>query len=66
MGAGNAVGVIASGEVKVLVVASGARLPNYPDLPIIAETLPGFTASGLVAPHGTSAAIVQKINADCG
>jgi tripartite-type tricarboxylate transporter receptor subunit TctC len=60
-------GVVASGEVKLLAVASPSRLPNYPDLPTVAETLPGFTASGwsiLVAPHGTPAPIVQKINAD--
>ncbi len=60
-------GVVASGEAKLLAVASVSRLPNYPDLPTVAETLPGFTASGwsiLVAPHGTPAAIVQKINAD--
>jgi tripartite-type tricarboxylate transporter receptor subunit TctC len=60
-------GVVASGEVKLLAVASPSRLPNDPDLPTVAETLPGFTASGwsiLVAPHGTPAPIVQKINAD--
>src|SRR5215472_976846 len=60
-------GVVASGEVKLLAVAAPKRLPNYPDLPTVSETLPGFTASGwsiLVAPHGTPPAIVQKINAD--
>lgn len=60
-------GVVNSGEVKLLAVASVSRLPNYPDLPTVAETLPGFTASGwsiMVAPHGTPAPIVQKINAD--
>jgi tripartite-type tricarboxylate transporter receptor subunit TctC len=60
-------GVVASGEVKLLAVASVSRLPNYPDLPTVSETLPGFTASGwsiLVAPPRTPAAIVQKINAD--
>jgi tripartite-type tricarboxylate transporter receptor subunit TctC len=60
-------GVVASGEVKLLAVASASRLPNYPDLPTVAETLPGFTASGwsiLVAPHGTATEIVKKINAD--
>jgi tripartite-type tricarboxylate transporter receptor subunit TctC len=60
-------GVIAAGEVKLLAVASAARLPNYPDTPTIAETLPGFTSSGwsiLVAPRGTPPPVVQKINAD--
>jgi len=60
-------GVIASGEIKLLGIASAERLPNYPDTPTIAETIPGFTWSGwsiLVAPHGTPSAIVQKINDD--
>src|SRR5262249_41896465 len=46
---------------------SATRLPNYPDLPTVSETLPGFTASGwsiLVAPKGTPDAIVCKINDD--
>jgi tripartite-type tricarboxylate transporter receptor subunit TctC len=60
-------GAIASGKVGLLAVASASRLANYPDLPTVAETLPGFTASGwsiLVAPHGTPAPIVQRINSD--
>jgi tripartite-type tricarboxylate transporter receptor subunit TctC len=60
-------GVVASGEIKLLGIASAARLPNYPDTPTISETVPGFTSSGwsiLVAPHGTPAAVVQKINDD--
>jgi len=60
-------GAVASGEVKLLAVAAPKRLPNHPDLPTVEETVPGFTASGwsiLVAPHGTPAPIVEKINAD--
>jgi tripartite-type tricarboxylate transporter receptor subunit TctC len=60
-------GVIASGEIKLLAIASAARLPNYPDTPTIAENVPGFTSSGwsiLVAPHGTPPPVVQKINDD--
>jgi tripartite-type tricarboxylate transporter receptor subunit TctC len=60
-------GVIASGEVKLLAIASAARLPNYPDIPTVSESIPGFTSSGwsiLVAPQGTPAAIVRKINDD--
>jgi tripartite-type tricarboxylate transporter receptor subunit TctC len=60
-------GVVASGEVKMLAIASNTRLPNYPDIPTVSETVPGFTASGwsiLVAPHGTPNEIVRKINND--
>jgi tripartite-type tricarboxylate transporter receptor subunit TctC len=58
---------IQSGDVKVIGVASAKRLPNLPDLPTIAETVPGVVSSGwivLMAPAGTPAAIIQKVNAD--
>jgi tripartite-type tricarboxylate transporter receptor subunit TctC len=48
-----------------LAVASTHRLPDFPDLPTVAETLPGFTAGGwqgIVAPLGTPAAAIQKVN----
>jgi len=60
-------GIIAAGEVKLLAVTSTGRLRNYPDTPTVAETVPGFTSSGwsiLVAPKGTPAKLVQKINTD--
>jgi tripartite-type tricarboxylate transporter receptor subunit TctC len=60
-------GFIAAGQVKLLAVASAARLPTYPDTPLLSDTVPGFASSGwsiLVAPKGTPAGIVQKINAD--
>jgi tripartite-type tricarboxylate transporter receptor subunit TctC len=60
-------GVVSSGEIKLIAIASAERLPSYPDTPTIAETIPGFTSSGwsiLVAPHGTPPAVVQKINDD--
>jgi tripartite-type tricarboxylate transporter receptor subunit TctC len=60
-------GIVAAGEVKLLAVTSTARLPNYPDTPTVAETIPDFTSSGwsiLVAPKGTPPDIVGKINGD--
>jgi tripartite-type tricarboxylate transporter receptor subunit TctC len=60
-------GAIESGAIKALAVAAAERLPRMPDLPTVAETLPGFAASGwqvLVAPAGTPDAIVRKVNAD--
>lgn len=60
-------GAMQSGLVKVIGIAAERRLPNYPDLPTIAETIPGFRSAGwlmLMAPAGTPDAIVQKINAD--
>ena len=58
---------IQSGDVRVLGVASAKRLPNLPDLPTIAETVPGVMSSGwilLMAPAGTPDHIIQKVNAD--
>jgi tripartite-type tricarboxylate transporter receptor subunit TctC len=60
-------GVVKSGQVRMLAVATAARLPDYPDIPTASETVPGFTSSGwsvMVAPHGTPAAIVHKVNDD--
>src|SRR5262245_53856509 len=56
-----------SGSVKLIAVASAKRLPEFPDVPTVAETIPGFQATGwavLVAPVGTPAAIVSKISDD--
>ena len=56
-----------SGAVKLIAVASAKRLTEFPDLPTVAETIPGFAATGwqvMVAPVGTPDAIVQKVSAD--
>jgi tripartite-type tricarboxylate transporter receptor subunit TctC len=60
-------GAVAAGNALPLAVASLQRLANFPNVPTVAETLPGFAAVGwqvLVAPAGTPDAIVQKANAD--
>jgi tripartite-type tricarboxylate transporter receptor subunit TctC len=59
--------LVASGKLKLLAVASAHRLSALPDVPTIAETLPGFEAVawfGIVAPPKTPRNIVDKINAD--
>jgi tripartite-type tricarboxylate transporter receptor subunit TctC len=56
-----------SGELKVLGFGSTARIPQYPDVPIIAETLRGFEAAswyGLAAPAGTPRQIVETLSAE--
>jgi tripartite-type tricarboxylate transporter receptor subunit TctC len=61
------VGSVKAGQVKLIAVASPERLPQFPDLPTVAETIPGFAARGwqvLVAPLGTPAPIVSKISVD--
>jgi tripartite-type tricarboxylate transporter receptor subunit TctC len=61
------VGAVKAGQVKLIAVCSAERLPQFPDLPTVAETLPGFSATGwqvLVAPLGTPAPIVSKASID--
>ena len=58
---------IKSGLLKPIAVASAERLPDFPDLPTVAETIPGFAATGwqvMVAPVGAPDAIIQKVSAD--
>jgi tripartite-type tricarboxylate transporter receptor subunit TctC len=55
---------VQSGKLKALAVASRQRATAVPDLPAIAETLPGFDVTsweGILAPAGTPAAVVAKI-----
>ena len=61
------VGAAKAGQVKLIAVAAHERLPQFPDIPTVAETIPGFFATGwqvLVAPLGTPAPIIAKISAD--
>lgn len=58
---------IKSGRLRPLGVSSSDRVEQFPDVPAIAEAVPGydFTAwVGAFAPKGTPAAIVNKLNAD--
>ena len=58
---------IRAGTVTPIAEAAAQRLPEFPDLPTVAETIPGFRAAGwqiLVAPNGTPDAIIQKVSAD--
>jgi tripartite-type tricarboxylate transporter receptor subunit TctC len=64
---GVSLALVQAGKLKLLAVASPSRLPALPDVPTIAETLPGFEAVawfGIVAPPGTPRNIVDVINAD--
>jgi len=57
---------VRSGRLKALAVASARRFPGLPEVPALAESLPGFEAVawfGIVAPPGTPAAIAQKVSA---
>jgi tripartite-type tricarboxylate transporter receptor subunit TctC len=56
---------IKSGKIRAIGVASLERLPTLPDVPTIAETLPGFQGSqwfGVLAPARTPRPIVDRLH----
>jgi tripartite-type tricarboxylate transporter receptor subunit TctC len=61
------VATIRSGQLRGLGVSSLTRHPALPDVPTIAEFVPGFeliTWYGVCAPAGVPTAILDKLNAD--
>jgi tripartite-type tricarboxylate transporter receptor subunit TctC len=55
------------GKVRALAGTGLARSANLPDMPTVAETVPKFEATiwlGLMAPKGTPADVVNKLNAE--
>lgn len=56
---------IRSGKLRLLGVTSAKRVPQFPDAPTIAESLPGYESwgwFGWIAPANTPRDIVQKLN----
>ena len=59
------IGAIKAGKVRALAVASATRSEALPDLPTVADTVPGFEAStwqGIGAPKSMPAEIVERLN----
>ena len=56
---------ITSGRVRLLGIAKATRAPNYPDLPTIAESVPGFSSGGwfgFVAPANVPKEVIAILN----
>jgi tripartite-type tricarboxylate transporter receptor subunit TctC len=59
------IGYVKSGQLRCLAVGTSERLAILPEIPTVAETLPGYDASGwhgLMAPKDVLAQIVEAIN----
>ena len=62
----SASGHITSGKLRALGVTTAERAPSFPDVPAIAETLPGYETyswNALFAPAGTPPEAVARLNA---
>ena len=60
-------GNIKAGKYKPIAITSPNRMPAAPDIPTVAETLPGFSVqpiSGVIVPSATPRGIVHKMSAD--
>src|ERR1700676_2565853 len=55
---------VKDGKLKALAVAEPKRMPEFPDWPAVAETVPGFEMApwvGLIAPAGTPKPVVDRL-----
>ncbi|AZG09955.1 tripartite tricarboxylate transporter substrate binding protein [Pigmentiphaga sp. H8] len=56
-------------RLKLIALASPKRAASHPDIPLIAETVPGFSAMstiGIVEPAGVPADLRRRVGADIG
>jgi tripartite-type tricarboxylate transporter receptor subunit TctC len=66
---GSVISAIKSGTLRALAVTSAKRMDVLPNVPALAETLPGYEAvswAGIGAPAGTPAPIIDKLNREIG
>jgi tripartite-type tricarboxylate transporter receptor subunit TctC len=62
----SSIGYIRAGQLRALAVTAATRSEALPDLPTVADFVPGYEASavgGIGAPKGTPAEIIKKLNA---
>src|SRR5215470_14533853 len=58
------VGSVQSGNVRLLAFSTAKRLPQFPNIPTVAETVPNFVVTawnGYFAPAGTPRPIIDRL-----
>ena len=66
IGLAGSIEYVRTGKLRALAVTAATRSAIFPDIPTVAEFVPGYEASdffGLGAPKRTDAAIIDKLNA---
>jgi tripartite-type tricarboxylate transporter receptor subunit TctC len=56
-----------AGQLRIIAVTTAKRSPELPDIPAIAETVPGYDAAlwtGFLAPRGTPAAAIKRVQGE--
>jgi len=64
---GAAINLVKSGQIRALAVTSKTRSSELPDVPAVAEVVPGFENAGwfgLLAPAGTPREVIEKVYRD--
>jgi tripartite-type tricarboxylate transporter receptor subunit TctC len=59
--------LIKGGRIRALAVTSAQREPSFPELPTVADTVPGYEATawfGIGMPRGVPREIIEKLNAE--
>src|SRR5688572_5290014 len=67
VGIGSLTAALPAGRVRPLAVASDKRLKQFPDIPTVAETVPGYEMTawvGSFVPSATPRAIVERLNTE--
>ncbi len=57
---------VRGGQVRLLALSNAKRIPQFPDTPTVAETVPGFVMTGwngYFAPAGTPRSIIRRMSA---
>ena len=68
-GIGDIIEHIKAGRARALAVTSTERVPQLPDLPVLADTVPGYECTtwvSIFAPAATPRAIIDQLNTELG